>query len=280
MQPSALRTYGHKVSCLLRFSGRQSASEITQQDVDQFRLQSGLAASTVESAVQAAGALRGESFGGQRLRRIRSRNRTVPLDDLSRVYAVAQERGNVYVCRFLKWAYVTGFRLGDLLSLTREQMAADVIELDARKTGKYQAIPRHPILCCRLPNTEFPLKKSPGRLRRKLRYYCAAAGVPYFTPQAIRRTAATQYELARPGAGGVIQGSAVDKRVEVAWRHYIDQVAILTEAQTRLAIPESMRPRSERTRRRTEERQLLAAFQRIGASDRDAVLRMVSRFSW
>src|SRR5690606_21656831 len=109
--------------------------------------------------------------------------------------------------------------------------------------------------------------------------YCDIAGVPRFGPQMIRRTAATQYELARPGAGGVIQGSAVNQRVQVTWKHYIDQVLILREAQTRLEIPEAMLPKSVRTRQRIEEKQLVAAFRRIPPSDRDTLLRMVGRLS-
>src|SRR5690606_4515582 len=135
-------------------------------------------------------------------------------------------------------------------------------------------------LCCRLPDCEFPLKKSPGRLRKKLAYYCDLAKVPYFTPQAIRRTAATQYELARPKAGGIIQGSALKSDDAATERADQDEVVTHTEAQQRLAIPEAMLPKSERSRQRIEEKQLIAAFKRINPGDRDAVLRMVSRMSW
>lgn len=278
------RGYRYQAGCLLRFSGKESIEAITQADVDTFRTaDTGYSPVTIEAAIKAAGIIRGEKFGGRKVRRIRTRNKTVPLDDLSRVYAVAKKRGNVFIARWLKWAYITGFRLGDLMSLTREQMAADVIELDASKTeryGKYHAVPKHPILCCRLPDCEFPLKRSPGRLRKKIAYYCNLAGVPYFTPQEIRRTAATQYELARPKAGGIIQGSALKSEDAVTWQYYIDQVAILTEAQQRLAIPEAMLPKSERSRQRIEERQLIEAFKRVSPGDRDAILRMVSRLSW
>lgn len=280
MSPKTARGYRYQCGCLLRFSGKESPEEVTQSDVDAFRAASaGLSPESIETAIRAAGRLRGEYFTGEKLKRPRKRNKTVPLDDLSRVYAAAQKRQNVFICRWLKWAYITGFRLGDLLSLTREQMAADVIELDASKTGKYQAIPRHPILCCRLPDKEFPLKKSPSRLRAKLKYYCDIAGVPYFTPQVIRKTTATQYELARAGAGAIIQGSGLFGKESVTWKYYIDQVQILTEAQTRLEIPESMLPKSERSRQRTEEKQLQAAFRRLSSGDRDAVLRMVGKFS-
>src|SRR5690606_18872912 len=225
--------------------------KITQADVDRFRAESRLSPVTIEAAIKAAGILRGERFSGEKLKRPTKRPVTVPLDDMSRVFAAAQKRGNVFVCRFLKWSYLTGLRLGDLMSLTRPQMAADVIDVATSKTGKLQSIPRHPLLNCRLPECEYPLKKSPGRLRTKLRYYCDIAGVPYFTPQMIRRTSATQYELARPGAGGIIQGSALyGGRDAVTWKYYLDQVTILTEAQSRLAIPEAMLPKSERTRQR------------------------------
>src|SRR5690606_13691037 len=207
------------------------------------------------------------------------RPQTVPLDDIGRAYASAKKRGNVFVCRFLKWSYLTGLRLGDLLSLTREEMAADVIEVATSKTGKGQSIPRPPLLHCRLPACERPLAKSPGRLRTKIRHYCDLAGVPYFTPQAIRRTSATQYELARPCAGGIIQGSALRGGESVTWKYYIDQVQILSEAQTRLAIPESMLPKSERARQRTAEKQLLEAFRRSSAADQEVVLRMVGRLA-
>lgn len=279
MSPKTRRGYEYQAGALLRFSGRP-IGEVNQADVDAFRRESTLSPISVEKAIAAAGQLRGEKFGGKKLRQPRTRNHTVPLDDLSRVHAVAKQKRNVFMARWLRWAYITGFRLSDLLSLTRYQMASDVIELDAQKTGKYQAIPKHPILRCQLPKAEYPLKRSPKALRKRIAYYCDLAGVPYFTPQAIRRTAATQYELAKSGAGSIIQGSGLNGRESTTWRYYIDQVAILTEAQTRLAIPESMLPASERTRQRTEEKQLTAAFRRLGSGDRETVLKVVGRLSW
>src|SRR5690606_29241309 len=127
--------------------------------------------------------LLGMKFGGKKLRAPRTRNQTVSLDDLSRVYAVCQQKRNIFMARWIKWAYITGFRLSDLLSLTREQMSADVIELDAAKTGKWHAVPRHPILCRQLPKSSHPLKRSPKALRKRIAYYCDLANVPYFTPQ-------------------------------------------------------------------------------------------------
>lgn len=263
----------------MRFTGTESVEQLTQADVDRYREGCTLSPVSIEAAIKAAGILRGESFGGTKLKRPRTRNDTIPLDDLSRVYAAAKKRQNVFICRFLKWSYITGFRLGDLLSLTRDRMACDTIELDASKTGNFHAVPRHPILNCRLPACDFPLKRSPSRLRTKIKYYCDIAKVPHFGPQKIRRTTATQYELARPGAGAIIQGSALNGREAVTWKYYIDQVQILRDAQLRLAIPESMRPKSLRTRRRVEEKQLTAAFERIGDADRQTLLKMVQRFA-
>lgn len=276
MSPKTRRGYEYQVRCLVRFTGREP-QKLTQADIDRFREGCILSPVTIEAAIKAAGLLRGQRFGGTKLKRPRSCIATIPLDDLSRVYAAAKNRGNVFIARFLKWSYITGFRLGDLLALSRERMSRDVIELDASKSDKYHAVPRHPILRCRLPACEFPLRRSPSRLRTKIKYYCDLARVPHFGPQMIRRTAATQYELARPGAGGIIQGSALVGSDAVTWRYYINQVQILSEAQLRLAIPEAMRPKSLRTRRRLERQQLLEAFERISDGERATLLKMVSR---
>lgn len=124
--------------------------------------------------------------------------------------------------------YYSGLRPCDLLSLPKEIVGDDGnFEVRQQKTGE--------IIPCHFPPDTMKAIASMGSFpdprifpltRKTLRYWfiklCALAGVKG-TPKWMRRTGATQVEIAQPGAAQAFLGH---KTPGLAWRHYIDRKQI------------------------------------------------------
>lgn len=270
------KRYEYQAKGLLKRVGRESMDAVTQEDIDKFRQNpDGLAPDTAESYIKALSILSGKKFNGKKLRRKSQRPKpVVPLEQLGAVYEVAKRRKNQWFCCFLKFGYITGFRLGDLTGLHVSEIEATRIVHTANKTQHWHCIPRHYILDCAMPKKEYPLKKSHFTCRKWIRHYCDIADVPRFTPRALRRTAITQYERAHPGSGAVLQGIALNTTL---LKSYLDQYEFLKMAQESLVIPDEMLPKRRRVRQQAEEKSLVSAFRRLPADERTAVLRLISR---
>jgi len=141
-------------------------------------------------------------------------------------------------------AYNTGLRRDDLffrLSWQNVDFDGSAITITAGKTGKTHALPINAVLerhlrwmwadCDRV----FPIGQSRHLVARELGRISSAAGVPRVTPQAIRRLACTQLEIAQPGAGGLMLGHTL--KSSVTYQSYAEQVRVLRPAVDALEQP-------------------------------------------
>ena len=269
------RVYRYQADSLLRYTGLSEYGEVTQEAIDAFRAADhGLSPVTVEAYIVGFELLTGRKFGGKKLVAPMKRPKTIPLEDLSKVYAIAKKRRRRWLCWLLKFGYITGLRHANLTGLTRDQIGEDAIEVVAFKTKKLHVIPRHFILQGTLPAGPRPLYRSKNTVSKWINRFCDEAQVPRFTLQMMRRTAVTQYEIAHPGSGMILHGEGLRT---IVMKHYCDQYEVLKVAQERLAIPESMLPQDKRWRRQSQEKQLLNSFRGLPEDERKTVLRLIGR---
>lgn len=286
-RPVSRRRYEYSAGAVLKrlaVLGVTSIDQIEDEHVEWFRENTtDLSPVTVESYLKGLGILLGKKFGGSPLAFPDKSPETVSLSDLSAVYEQTRIVKHPWMRRYLKFAYITGLRVGDLINLKRSDVKDDVIEVVAQKTGKLQRFPRHYLLMPNLANTEWVIghlhggvqkRRQAQTIRKRLRYFCDKAGVPHFTPHMIRKTAATEYEKAHPGSGAILLGHA---HSSITLKHYIDPCEILRTAQLSLAIPESMMTRSYRVQRDREDEKLLAAFSKLSDVERKALISTISR---
>lgn len=255
--------------------------DISTSDLAEFRsrcLRLNLSPRTIETGVTAVlSILRQSGFTIERGRSIQwspPPPKMPKLSDYSKVFAAADEYGRA----LLAVCYFTALRTSDLKRLHRDHIQDDCIQIKAFKTGKTHSFPLHPVLAHWLRprlKVEFPVRKSPKRLRESLKRYCDAAGVQPFGPQQIRRLAANAYEMAHAGAGGYLLGHAINSRN--ATSYYLEGFSILKKAQISLAIPDAMLPKSKIIRREMEEKRLISAFRTLPVDERGAILSLISR---
>lgn len=267
---------------MLRLCGLQDARQISQKTIDAFivkAIQEGYAPASINSSIRSAQALTGRRFSGALSERP-SPPRMTTLTALGKTFAVAQKKRNLKVARALKWLYITGLRIGDLVDIHRDQIQWDqrLLVLAARKTGKVHAIPIHPCIPARGLKDEYPFRASQSYYRKYIRRYAEQAGVPVFTPKMVRTLALTNYELSHAGSGAVLGGHALGKS-NVTWRHYLDATQILEKAQRTLALPEEFLDKRTWKHKQLQKKLLADYFDKLRTSDRDAVLRMVSGLS-
>lgn len=183
----------------------------------------------------------------------------VPLEHLSAVYQVADLsrrptraiHPTIFWRVYLVVAYNTGLRGSDLLgSLTwaNYDAANHRLVAIASKTGKRHefavnsVVTRHLAMLPRVDERIFPLAPSnDGMIRRQLGELCELAGVPRFTPQWIRRRAATEYERVHPGSGALLLGHILPG-MGMTWMHYIDPCEVLSIAAGKVAQPAAFLP--------------------------------------
>ncbi len=172
--------------------------------------------------------------------------------------------------------YFTALRLADGLALDRAHVGSDGIEVRQTKTGGLVRIPLHPVLRRMLANagesTGRIFHVSRNTLYRVTERICQAAGIPCLTPQMVRVLSARQYERAHPGAGRLILGRGFPG----ADRYYFDAGEILQSASERLEVPDVLLTADEKRDRASAEFNMLAAFRRLKADQRAAVLKVAT----
>lgn len=160
---------------------------------------------------------------GRRLKRIICVKKIPTLAQLGSIYSYTDAADwpthtgvppKVWWQLFLCVLYFTGLRITDVLRLRWENCFENKIVIQARKTGKIQTIPLHPIIQKHLQafrtsfgDWVFPVGVGTvSRIRKQLGRICDAANVRYVTPQQIRRLAGTEFERAAPDAGKKLLG--------------------------------------------------------------------------
>jgi integrase len=271
-----------------RFTSNPAVSRIGTEVFDEVRkkgLEAGLSPVTIESLVSDAltvlrhlhhtKILPSLPWAGRRLKRRPRLKPTPSIDDLAKVYALADRvTWPVYVRRLIcphgrftraeriehaaTWwrgllaaCYFTGLRRGDLLSLRWDEVQDGWIRRTMGKTGFVVEIPIHPILqrhLDALPTKDRPHVLGYGgsfkQIRREMHSLSAAAGVRSLNIQSCRRLAAQSWERARAGCGGLLIGHQY--RGSGADRYYLDPAQALVEAIPNLAVPLGMGPQPSR----------------------------------
>lgn len=173
--------------------------------------------------------------------------------------------------------YFSAFRLTDALNLERRQVGAAGIEARQTKTGGLVRVPLHPVCGRLLKEAQLPKQGRMFFIARKTLYrvtegVCTAAGIAGVTPQAVRVLAARQYERAHPGSGRLILGRGFPG----ADRYYFDIGEILTAASEKLDLPDALLSDEDRRARACAETNLLSAFRRLKAAERETVLKVAT----
>lgn len=182
--------------------------------------------------------------------------KTVDLEDLSKFYIACKGaqfpfrsgvRPAYWWQTLLVLGYCTGLRTTDLLTIRREDIDLDkgTLFVSAAKTVKQDRFPLHPVAVEHVrriwePEREYLFaqygkpSRDNGDVRNAWHGIREKAGVPHFTLRDVRRTAASQAEMIRPGAGELLLQHA---RYDVTWRHYLDLSSVLDDVIEKLPIP-------------------------------------------
>lgn len=255
-------------------AGCQTAcSRITTADFARFRddlTQAGLRPVSIEGKVanmmtilrhigpksnrtpHARGLIREVPWPGRAIRHSAAPKPPVPLEHLSLLYEHASLMGHApkgfpraeFLRLWLATAYNTGLRFGDLSRLAWHMIDLDkrTIEIKASKTGKLHLLPINDVLHWHLvnaPRVGELVAPVPSRhhFRREVHELCRCLELAIVTPQAIRRTAATEFERVHPGAGALLLGHTLPS-ARVTWDHYIGALdAVLRPASEKITQP-------------------------------------------
>lgn len=281
LSPSTYKRYGYELTMFSRHGGKLTI-DITPELLDQWRRSArsgGLAPRTIESVLSSVRTLcrfAGHTVPvGQRLRFPRTIKHTPTFPEFCQVIDATRwhsGKSAEWWQRWLCWAYCTGLRRGDLFRLTPDFIRDGQIEIIAAKTGKRQGIPVPPRL--QFDANQF-LHVGIKQLRFALRAFCASARVKPFTPQAIRRLSAKEWERAHAGCGAVILGHAIPGWSN-ATASYLDGSDLLRLGLPRLRLP-ALIADPQREQRETE---IVALATRLPDADQTAavsVLRAMCR---
>lgn len=132
----------------------------------------------------------------------------------------------VYFGCFVRFAYETGLRRGNLFSLRQTNINDDgTCYVKHEKTGQPHVCEISQValaLFRQLPG-EFPLRwRNCSKFYRRWKLICKAAKVPHGGPQRIRKTAATQVWLEQQDNPSRVQ-QFLGHLTGDMWRHYVDQ---------------------------------------------------------
>jgi hypothetical protein len=190
------------------------------------------------------------------VRHVRQRPKRIHLDELGAFYNACQhatypKRGVIAADiwrAFVVLAYFTGMRKGDLLTLSPDAINFErgTITFRASKTWKESEFALHPVLAEHLriiwsdSNSRIlrGLRRKSGTFYREWRRIAALAGIPYFTPHDIRRTAASEVERIQKGLGRQFLQHAGEGVSEL---HYLNAGQELDEAILAMRFPEEFR---------------------------------------
>lgn len=279
VKDSTKRKIRYEVTNWIRRGGPVDTVDISASVFPEWRAaatQSGLAPRTIESVVSTVAMLckaHGISVNtGVSMRSFAEIRHTPCLSDLNAVIDAADHAEWMspnWWRTALCLAFVAGLRLGDLERFDRDMLDDDCIRWRAEKTGKVQRIPLPDVIIPRLAGFRWTIGRKV--LRRELNRLCDAAGVRRFTPQAIRRLSAQEWERARAGCGAIILGHDVPGWSK-ATASYMDKSHILRLGLPALRLPEWI----DDGRSADREQSLLSAFRRLGEPQQSALVQVAS----
>jgi integrase len=276
LSPNSRDKMKWEISRWERFMGAITVGEIDNLALDRYRKaasDAGLAPRTVNSGWQTirsilrclASPIQGNPRGlgiieqvpwMRPVRHVRQRPKRIHLDELGAVYnachhATYPNRGVIAADiwrAFVVLAYFTGMRKGDLLALPPEAINFErgTITFRASKTWKESEFALHPVLAEHLrkvwsesvPLILRGLRKRTGSFYKEWKRIVELAGVPYFTPHDIRRTAASEIERIQKGLGRLFLQHAGEGVSEI---HYLNAGQELDEAILAMRFPEEFR---------------------------------------
>lgn len=281
--------------------GEPDVHRIGMSEFGQFRAvtQQRYSADTIENTVSTVlrvlrmlerlGLLPRVPWGGPALKK-RVLPRNVPtLAQVSSLYQHADAATWPLFCRpgdywraMLVLGYYTCLRLGDLQHrLHWSGVMSDSLMTTASKTGKAAAWPMHSVVkrhLTTLPRRGDAVLGAPASNKqrdRALHEINDAAGLErHVTMQGVRKRGITSWELAKTGAGSVVQGSAVTGSA----LHYVEQgivPRILIEAVEYLEWPAAMLLPEDR--KPDDETKMLRLWRRMRAQERAALLGVAER---
>ncbi len=210
---------------------------------------------------------------GKRLRRTRPQPKPAPLDSIEAVFNVAPE----FMQQWLVLTTWTGARLTDAMKLqalvqSGQFEKTEFITFQASKTGKQHLWPIPDWLrpwLRKIDHTFKPVNSFQVRTHRnRLTEYCAAAGVPIFTPKQIRQRAITQWTRANGAAGAIVHGKSLG-----VMDSYVDQNELLLEAMPRVIMPDVFKLRAGITPATVAADDPYQVFQSLDPRTRDIMLQ-------
>lgn len=298
-----LQEYRYKLKRWERIVGAIAIDKVSPQVFDQFRkkaLSAGLSPDTIESTISVvvqvlrfcveSEQLTELPHRGARLRLSRKVRYVPPLEDLGRMYAAAGAARWPTWCPpgefwrpLLVAAYWTALRHFDLFwTLSVDCLTKKSIVLTSHKTDKEHIFPRHPVFdrhMAAAPQRRgekrcFPIDVCRKQVLRELHRMADAAQVPHFTLHAIRRLSCSEWQDAKWGAGEVVQGSAIKGS---ASRYIVPQ--ILRQAAPLMRWPDEMLTPEERDEAAQQQARLLLAVQKLGDTERQAVLSLAEKLA-
>ena len=273
--------YRYELAIWSRFNGPLLTRNITSTVVENWRQSATdgeLAPRTIESVIQSVTTLCRiagiEIESGQKLRHIPQPLNCPVLENFDRILRQCRPDDPFRV--WLAVAYVTGFRLSDLMPITAAAVAGGSVSRTAEKTGKPQPT-MLPAPLVRIA-AGLPIRgdvalapATPRTIRKRLDRLCVQAGVERITPQQIRVLAATEWERARPGCGAVILGHALPGW-SAATYYYLRAQEQLRLGLPNLRLPDSLLTDQERRERESGESRLIETFRGLPDQQRQSLV--------
>lgn len=281
IKPATVARYRYELTIWSRCGGPLLTAHISGPIVNWWRRSAeiaGLAPRTIESVIQSV-CLLAKLSGlivdpGQKLRHVPQPPDCPTLESFDRI--LRQCRADDPFRVWLAVAYVTGFRLSDLMPITAAAVANGSVSRTAEKTGKPQPtmIPAPLVrIAAGLPiRGDVVLAPATQRtIRKRLDRLCLQAGVQRITPQQIRVLAATEWERARPGCGAVILGHALPGW-SAATYYYLRAQEQLRLGLPNLRLPDSLLTDEERRERESGESRLIETFRGLPDQQRQSLV--------
>ena len=274
------KRYSYAATRFRKACGPLEVEDLTADLLDQYRdwcRSQGLRPATIEGSIKELLTLRFDATGvrldpGRKIRVPRPIPEMPGLDQIAAVYQKAPD----WLQQYLALSYWTCLRIADCLRYQRRlDGPVDVLRWTASKTGHSQTWPVPSWLQRHLRGkTRIPRGKEDNHLkrvlRRELQVAAKSAGVPYFTPQQLRRKGLTEWARANAMAGAIDHGSGLG-----VLDHYVDPLTVLESAAPRVRLPAGFA--------KEEEREELASFpdllKRLDPEARALVLATAQRLA-